>query len=160
MRRSRCKIGERHTAMRRLEKYVNPRWCGRFNQSSSQSAPFVWLEPISLAENYIEIARRSGYAGASRKFEGDTAAGSPTVTAASQEGRDPGQRSQRWHCIPAHWLENGTKIGQLFGRYLLRNLGDREQEGEALRARHAAHADRYAAILKISTANNHPRSLS
>ena len=60
MRRSRCEIGERHTAVRRFEQYVDSRWRRRFNQSSSQSVRFVWLEPMSLAENHIEIARRSG----------------------------------------------------------------------------------------------------
>jgi hypothetical protein len=160
MRRSRCEIGERHTAVRRFEHYVDSRWRRRFNQSSSQSAGFVWLEPVSLAENHIEIARRSSCRCAGRKFEANTAAGSPTVTAAFQERRDPGQRSQGWDCIPARWLENGTKIGQLFGRYLLRNLCHREAGGEALCASRAAHADRNAAILNISTANNHPRGLS
>jgi hypothetical protein len=115
MRRFRCEIGERHIAVRRFEQYVDSRWRRRLNQNSSQSVRFVWLEPVSLAENHIEIARRSGCRCAGRKFEVNTAAGSPTVTAAFQERRDPGQRSQGWHCIPAHWLENGTKIGQLFG---------------------------------------------
>jgi hypothetical protein len=41
MRRSRCEIGERHTAVRRFEQYVDSRWRRRFNQSSSQSIRFV-----------------------------------------------------------------------------------------------------------------------
>jgi len=101
MRRFRCKIGERHIAVRRFEQYVDSRWRRRLNQNSSQGVRFVWLEPVSLAENHIEIARRSGCRCAGRKFEVNTAAGSPTVTAAFQERRDPGQRSQGWHCIPA-----------------------------------------------------------
>ena len=60
MRRFRCEIGERHIAVRRFEQYVDSRWRRRLNQNSSQSVRFVWLEPVSLAENHIEIARRSG----------------------------------------------------------------------------------------------------
>jgi hypothetical protein len=114
------------------------------------------LQPTILAENHVEIARRSGSRYPRREFKATLPPGSPAETAARQDWRDTGQRSHGWHRVPAFLCDGVTQIGQIFGRQPTGNLGARQKGGKPLLSRQAAHADRHHAVMDTAVADDHP----
>ena len=121
MRRFRCEIGERHIAVRRFEQDVDSRWRRRLNQNSSQSVRFVWLEPVSLAENHIEIARRSGC-----RCAGQHCGRVPNGNRGVPGEARPGPAQPRLALHPGALAGERNENRSAVRRYLLRNLGDRK----------------------------------
>jgi hypothetical protein len=138
MRRFRCEIGERHIAVRRFEQYVDSRWRRRLNENSSQSVRFVWLEPVSLAENHIEIARGSGCRCAGRKFE-VTLRPVPNGNRGVPGEARPGPAQPRLALHPGALAGERNENRSAVWRYLLRNLGDRKVAKRCVRVASGAY---------------------